>query len=94
MCDCGTGSRHYVKFSWHWRWSDQSDGAWFSFFYVYQGVSTGFTVHYCLFAGYQSGSDRRYGNDSAGAAVLSCSDGHRRSSGRYHRQQDQQEDRG
>ena len=66
----------------------------FSFFYVYQGVSTGFTVHYCLFAGYQSGSDRRYGNDSAGAAVLSCSDGHRRSSGRYHRQQDQQEDRG
>ena len=44
--------------------------------------------------GYQSGSDRRYGNDSAGAAVLSCIDGHRWSSGRYDRQQDQQEDRG
>ena len=47
---------------------------------------------YCVFTGDQFGSDRRYGNDSAGAAVLSCSDGHRRSSGWYHRQQDQQED--
>lgn len=34
------------------------------------------------------------GTIPAGAAVLSCSDGHRRSSGRYDRQQDQQEDRG
>ncbi len=66
----------------------------FLFFDVHQRVSTGFPVHYCLFTGYQSGSDRRYGNDSAGAAVLSCIDGHRWSSGRYDRQQDQQEDRG
>ena len=40
-------------------------------------------VHYCLFTGDQFGSDRRYGNDSACTAVLSCINGHRRSSGRY-----------
>lgn len=82
------------SFHWYRRRPYQPDGSGISFFDVHQRVSTGFPVHYCLFTGYQSGSDRRYGNDSAGAAVLSCSDGHRWSSGRYDRQQDQQEDRG
>lgn len=61
----------------------QPDGSGISLFDVHQRVSIGIPVHYCLFTGDQFGSDRRYGNDSACTAVLSCINGHRRSSGRY-----------